>query len=124
MPPTPTTPLFVDLDGTVLRSDLLFESVLWLLRHKPWVLLLAPFWLMRGRARLKFEVANRAQPIIESQPRNPEFDAFLRGEAERGRDLILISASDERLTRLVANHVGHFVDAIGSDESTNLKGSQ
>jgi len=122
MPPTPTTPLFVDLDGTVLRSDLLFESVLWLLRHKPWVLLLAPFWLMRGRARLKFEVANRAQPIIESQPRNPEFDAFLRGEAERGRDLILISASDERLTRLVANHVGHFVDAIGSDESTNLKG--
>ena len=122
MPPKPTIPLFVDLDGTVLKSDLLFESVLWLLRHKPWILLLVPFWLMQGRARLKFEVANRAQPIIESQPRNPEFEAFLRCEADRGRDIILISASDERLTRLVAAHLGHFVDAIGSDEHTNLKG--
>jgi len=115
MHPNKTIPLFVDLDGTVLKSDLLFESVLWLLRHRPWILLLAPFWLLRGRARLKFEVANHAQPIIESQPRNPEFEAFLRCEADRGRDLILISASDQRLTRLVAAHFGHFVDAMGSD---------
>jgi len=122
MHPNKTIPLFVDLDGTVLKSDLLFESVLWLLRHRPWILLLAPFWLLRGRARLKFEVANHAQPIIESQPRNPEFEAFLRCEADRGRDLILISASDQRLTRLVAAHFGHFVDAMGSDEHTNLKG--
>lgn len=115
-------PLFVDLDGTVIRSDLLFESLLWLLRHRPWTLLLAPLWLLRGRARLKYEVASRAQLDLAGLPLNPEFDAYLRAEAASGRDLILISASDERLTRRMADHLGYFVDAIGSDADTNLKG--
>ncbi len=116
-------PLFVDLDGTVIKTDLLFESVLWLLRHRPWILLLAPYWLLRGRARLKYEVATHAHPELSNQPRNPEFAAFLQAEADGGRDLILISASDERLTRRFANHVDLFLDAIGSDGRTNLKGA-
>lgn len=123
MPIAPTQiPLFVDLDGTVIRSDLLFESILWLLRHQPWTLLLAPLWLWRGRARLKFEIASRAHPDLLSQPLNPEFTTFLEAEAASGRDLILISASDERVTRQMANRLGYFLDAIGSDAQTNLKG--
>ncbi|MDF1765120.1 MAG: UbiA family prenyltransferase [Gammaproteobacteria bacterium] len=123
--PTPAAPmpLFVDLDGTVIKSDLLFESVLWLLRHRPWTLLLLPFWLLRGRAYLKYAVANHACPELDHQPRNPEFEAYLHDEAARGRDLILISASDERLVRRVADQLGCFVDAIGSDAHTNLKGA-
>ena len=100
---------------------MLFESFLWLLKHKPWTLLLAPLWLLGGRANLKYEIANRAQPSIESLPLNPEFVDYLRKQAAEGREIILISASDERLTSSIADYLRLFSKAYGSDATTNLK---
>lgn len=54
-------PLFVDLDGTLIRTDLLMESAALVVRHDPAVLFRLPLWLLRGgRARLKRELAKRA----------------------------------------------------------------
>lgn len=39
-------PLCVDLDGTLIKSDLLFESLACLLRKKPWLVPLVPFWVI------------------------------------------------------------------------------
>ena len=114
-------PLFVDLDGTVIKSDMLFESFLWLLKHRPWTLLLTPFWLVKGRANLKYEIASRAQPNIESLPLNTQFLEYLKQQAANRREIILISASDERVTRRVAEHLGLFSRACGSNATTNLK---
>jgi 4-hydroxybenzoate polyprenyltransferase len=114
-------PLFVDLDGTVIKSDMLFESFLWLLKHRPWILLFTPLWLLRGRATLKYEIASRARPNIENLPLNPEFMEFLTQQSGSGREIILISASDERVTRSVADHLGLFTQTFGSDAANNLK---
>ena len=114
-------PLFVDLDGTVIKSDMLFESFLWLLKHRPWILLFTPLWLLRGRATLKYEIASRARPNIENLPLNSEFMEFLTQQSGSGREIILISASDERVTRSVADHLGLFTQAFGSDAANNLK---
>jgi hypothetical protein len=46
----------VDLDGTLLRTDLLVESALHLIKQKPWFALLMPLWLFRGRAYLKHKI--------------------------------------------------------------------
>jgi hypothetical protein len=59
--PVLAPPLFVDLDGTLIKGDLLMESGLALLRHAPLALLHVPWWLMRGRARLKAEIARRVR---------------------------------------------------------------
>ena len=53
-----SAPLCVDLDGTLLRTDVLWESVIALARHKPWLLPLLPWWAMRGKAQLKRSVAS------------------------------------------------------------------
>ena len=52
-------PLAVDLDGTLVKTDLLVESFLALVRRNPLYLLVIPFWLLRGRAFLKREISRR-----------------------------------------------------------------
>lgn len=46
-------PLVVDFDGTLIETDLLWESVAVLLGERPLVLFNLPFWLVEERARLK-----------------------------------------------------------------------
>ena len=62
-------PLFVDLDGTLVRTDTLVESVLALLRRRPLMLFVLPFWLLRGKALLKEEIARRVELSVEDDGR-------------------------------------------------------
>jgi len=115
-------PLCVDLDGTLIQTDLLAESLLILVKRNPVYLLLALFWLLRGRAVLKAEIAARAVPSPAVLPYNREFLAWLRGERRDGRELWLCTAANEKLAAAVASHLGIFDGVIASDARTNLAG--
>ncbi len=117
----PDRHLFVDLDGTLIRTDLLFESLLLLLRRNPLYLVLIPIWLLRGRAWLKHQLARRVKIDPAGLPYNEEFLVWLREQRAQGRLMTLISASNQQYVSAVAEHVGLFEAAIGSDERTNLK---
>ena len=41
-------PLCVDLDGTLITTDTLWEGVILLFRQRPWIVLAVPFWLLGG----------------------------------------------------------------------------
>jgi hypothetical protein len=56
-PHSENVPLAVDLDGTLLRTDLLLESVFRFIKQKPWLSLLIPFWMLKGRAYLKRRIS-------------------------------------------------------------------
>ena len=114
-------PLFVDLDGTLIRTDLLFESLLLLIRRNPLYLAIIPFWLLKGRAWLKHQIACRVEIDPAGLPYNEAFLAWLGDQRARGRAMTLISASNQRYVSAVAEHVGLFDAAIGSDGKTNLK---
>ncbi|MCY3690164.1 MAG: UbiA family prenyltransferase [Gammaproteobacteria bacterium] len=113
--------LFVDLDGTLIRTDLLFESLLLLIRRNPLYLAVIPFWLLKGRTWLKHQIARRVEIDPAVLPYNEAFLAWLGDQRARGRAMTLISASDQRYVSAVAEHVGLFDAAIGSDGRTNLK---
>ena len=113
--------LFVDLDGTLIRTDLLLESLLRLIRRNPLFLAVIPFWLLRGRAWLKLQLARRVLIDPAALPYNKEFLAWLRQQRDGERAMTLISASNQSYVSAVADHVGLFDDAIGSDGKTNLK---
>ncbi|MGC1954327.1 MAG: UbiA family prenyltransferase [Gammaproteobacteria bacterium] len=117
-------PLFVDLDGTLLKTDLLIESALFLLKRQPWMLLMLPFWLAFGRARLKEEIAKRAVLDFDVLPLQPEFVAFLESEAGHRRTLVLATASDRRLAEPVAQRLRIFRDVLASEGHRNLKGAR
>jgi 4-hydroxybenzoate polyprenyltransferase/phosphoserine phosphatase len=115
-------PLCVDLDGTLVRTDTLLEAAVALVKRNPAYALLVPLWLIRGRANLKAQIARRVTLDVARLPYNEELKEFLFKERQRGRQLILITASNIRIARRVADHLGIFSAVFGSDDVTNLSG--
>lgn len=115
--------LCVDLDGTLLNGNLLWECFLSLLKTQPAVLLLSPFWLLAGKARLKRELARRAKLNVAALPYRPEILQFLRQERRAGRRVVLVTAADGELAQQVGDYAGVFDQVFGSSGGLNLKGS-
>ena len=115
-------PLCVDLDRTLVRTDLLWETLAATLARSPAAALAIPFWLLRGRAALKRELAQRAPFDASTLPYDRHVLEDLRSERARGRRLVLATAADQLAAERVAAHVGLFDEVIGSDGVRNNKG--
>jgi len=120
-----TPPLCVDLDGTLIRSDLLLESLVLLLKRNPLYLFVAVMWLLRGgKAALKAEIASRVTLNAAALPYNNDLIAWIRAERATGREVWLCTAANERLANQVAEHVGLFDSVLASDPRNNLAGER
>jgi 4-hydroxybenzoate polyprenyltransferase len=117
-------PLCVDLDGTLIRTDLLLESLLRLIKRNPLYLFCLPLWLLRGKAAFKSRVAANVTVDPALLPYQRELLAWLEKERDRGRELWLCTASDRRQADAVAQHVGLFTGVLGSDARLNLAGAR
>jgi 4-hydroxybenzoate polyprenyltransferase len=117
-----TYPLCVDLDGTLISTDTLFESVIKLITARPYLLLLLPTWLLRGKANLKAEIARRAQPDVTLLPYRVKLLSWIREQAQC-RPVVLVSAAHQSVVDAVADHTGCFRKAVGSND-TNLSGDR
>lgn len=116
-------PLCVDLDGTLVRTDLLVESWFAHLKHSALLTLLTPFWLIIGKARLKHEIAQRADLDVHSLPYHSAFLEYLRDQHRQGRELVLTTASHEKYAKQVAAHLGIFNEVMASNRQTNFSGA-
>jgi 4-hydroxybenzoate polyprenyltransferase len=114
-------PLCVDLDGTLIRTDLSIETALALLRRNPLYLFCFIVWLGNGRAHLKRQIAARARVDVVRLPYDERVLAWLRSAASTRRR-VLCTASDQTLADAVAAHLGGFDDVLGSDGVRNLGG--
>ena len=121
-PPSVLPAIVVDLDGTLVQTNLLLESLFSLLRLAPLSLFALPFWLLKGRAHFKREIARRARVDAASLPFRKILLEYLRAEHKKGRSITLATASDERLARQVADHLKLFDSVLASDGMTNLIG--
>jgi 4-hydroxybenzoate polyprenyltransferase len=111
-------PVCVDLDGSLIRSDLLLESLLLLLKRNPLYLFPAALWLLRGRAYFRSELARRIELDPAALVYNRELLDWLRTQRRSGRTLWLCTASNERLATRVAAHLRVFDDVITGDQVT------
>jgi 4-hydroxybenzoate polyprenyltransferase len=115
-------PLCIDLDGTLTLSDTLIESLLLLLKTKPWLLLLLPFWLCQGKANFKAKITEHTTLNPVALPYHIAFLDYLKAEHQKGRALYLVTAADQPIANNIAQHLGIFKQAFGSDGTRNLKG--
>ncbi|MEX0346786.1 MAG: UbiA family prenyltransferase [Rhizobiaceae bacterium] len=116
--------LAVDLDGTLIATDLLWESLFQLLRANPLALFLLPLWALKGKAYLKSEIARRVDLDPSILPYRQEVLARLKDERSSGRQLILATGSHEKLARSVSDHLGIFSEVFATDEKCNLTSSR
>jgi len=118
-----STPLCVDLDGTLVKSDTLVDSTLALAHQHPLLLLQLPRWLAAGKAALKHHITSAVELDVVHLPYNRELLQFLEQQHATGRPIYLATAADSRLAQRVADHLGLFAGVLASDGSTNLAGS-
>src|SRR4051812_38542213 len=111
------------MDGTLLRSDVMFECIAVLLK-RPWALAAACIALVHGRAAFKAALARHARLDVAHLPLDERVVAWLRDEHAAGRTLALYSAADESLVRAVAQRVGVFDYVQGSNGRNNLRGTR
>jgi len=117
-------PLCVDLDGTLIRSDVLWESLLQLVRRRPLSLLRLPLWLRQGRAALKAALARRVTIDASALPYNEELLDRLKQARAAGRPIWLATASHLIPAQGVASHLGLFDRVLATHEGVNLKGKR
>jgi 4-hydroxybenzoate polyprenyltransferase len=115
-------PLCVDLDGTLLATDCLWESFVQGLKQNPFILFQVPFWLLKGKANLKNHLAQYANFDVIPLPENRRFINWLATQVVLERDLYLVSASDQSLVSAIGDQFGIFKEAIGSRDGLNLRG--
>ncbi|WP_380875281.1 prenyltransferase UbiA [Sphingomonas sp. DBB INV C78] len=116
-----TIPLCVDLDGTLIRTDLLHEAMIQFAKHHPADLWRVPLWLAAGKARLKQELAARIDIDPTALPYREDLLDFIAAERQAGRPVALVTASPRRWAERIAAHLGLF-DQVEATESINLKG--
>lgn len=114
--------LAVDLDGTLLRSNILYESF-WSSFGRDWKSpLTAAVALLQGRAALKQHLAGTSRIDAASLPYDPAVIDYVRDWRQRGGQTALVTASDQSIADQIAAHLDLFDEVYGSTGTENLKG--
>jgi 4-hydroxybenzoate polyprenyltransferase/phosphoserine phosphatase len=114
-------PLVVDLDGTLIRSDVLIESGFAYLKAAPHRFYAPLVWLARdGKSGLKTGLAEATNVDVSVLPYDPAVLEWLKAEREAGRSLVLATASHERYAQAISDHLGLFDKTFASNRDVNL----
>lgn len=116
-------PLVVDMDGTLVCGDTLWEACVKLLVHKPWFVILLPFWLLKGKAGFKQAVSRHIALDPQCLAYHPEVVDYLRHQQQQGRALWLVTAANQNIAEAIATHHGLFAGVLASDGQHNLSGA-
>src|SRR5262249_15370911 len=114
--------LFVDLDGTLLATDLLWESLFLFIKQKPGSSWMIPFWMLGGRAQLKTRIAEQINPEARDLPYNREILEIIRAKKAEGVRMVLATASAQEWATEVSSHLALFDDVLATVPGNNLKG--
>lgn len=122
--PTAKLPLVVDLDGALIRSDMLVEMAFAFIGRFPFAAYKIPLWLWRGKAELRQRLAQSIDIDVATLPYDARLLDRVRQARDEGRPVYLVSACDERLLGAVANHLGGFAGWFAADPSANGKATK
>jgi len=115
--------LAVDLDGTLLRSNMLHETF-WSSFGRNWK---SPFTaahaLLRGRAALKRHLAQTGRVDVTTLPYDAEVLAYVQAWRDRGGRTVLVTATDQAVAERIAAHLNLFDEVHGTGDGRNLKGT-
>jgi len=91
--------LVCDLDGTLIKTDMLFESVFLLIKSNPLYILILPFWLIKGKQILKNEINKRVEITPNLLPFNQDVIEFIKNRKNSYEKVVLVSASNIEIVK-------------------------
>lgn len=117
-------PVVLDLDDTLIRTNVLHELALIYLKGNPLRVFHIAAWLARGKAALKNELSARVTLDVDGLPVNDDVVAFAEEQKARGARIVLATAADSLIARRIARRFGFIDDVIGTENGVNLKGAE
>ena len=120
---SPAENICVDLDGTLVKTDTLVESILLFIKGNPLNVFRCLAWLFLGKAAFKDKIATRTELKAETLPYNADILAYLKKQ-KVSKNLYLCTAANQKVAASVANHLGLFSAVYASDSKNNLKGKK
>lgn len=115
-------PLVVDLDGTFIKKDLLYEGLKLLLRKNFLYIFSCCIWILKGKVYLKNRLFQLVKIDLESLQVNNDVLHFVKRESNKGRKIILATASLQSYAKEIGKFYPFFDEVYGSENGTNLKG--
>lgn len=115
-------PLCVDLDGTLVKTDTLHDTLSLLIRSNPTALMRIPGWIAGGKANFKAHVTRAVELDVARLPYNQPLLNYLHGQHAEGRAIFLATGANQELANRVAQHLGIFSGVLASDGQENLTG--
>lgn len=113
----------VDLDGSLVATDTLWESLLGICLRRPLALIPVLLSIFRGKARFKSTVARYFAPDVDRLPYRPDLLRYLREQKSAGRTVILATSAHESIANAVAAHLtGLFDGVLATTDAKNLRG--
>lgn len=114
--------LIVDLDGTLVKTDMLYETFWFAFAERWYVPFGAAGALWHGRAALKRWLNDLVDVDVTLLPYNSDVIDYIQRWQAAGGTISLVTASDQELADKIAAHLGIFDEVFGSDGAHNLKG--
>ncbi len=114
------TPLCVDLDGSLIATDTLWEGLVALLMRKPLMIFQVITWLLAGKAILKKNVAEHTERSGEDWPVRNEVVEYINLAKAEGRKVYLVTGAAEKTALSLSKHLGLFDGVYHSDDEVNL----
>jgi 4-hydroxybenzoate polyprenyltransferase len=116
-------PLVLDLDHTLIHTDILHETALAYVKGNPLSIFKLLGWLLRGKAWFKRRLTSAMPANVDMLPVNEALVAYARSQNAGGREVVLATAADDLVARRIAKRFDFIDNVIASDGVTNLKGA-
>ena len=114
--------LIVDLDGTLIKTDMLMESLMALLKQNFLACFLIPFWLLKGKAAVKNQISKRVDLDVTHLPYNEDVIDYIKQAKSEGRDCYLATGTVKSFAERIAEHLGFFDGVFATESEANLTG--
>ncbi len=115
-------PLVVDLDGTFIKKDLLYEGLKLLLKKNFLHFFSCCFWVLKGKVYLKKRLFQEVKIDPGTLQVNDEVLHFIEKESNKGRKIVLATASLKTSAEEIAGLFPFFHEVYGTENDENLKG--
>jgi len=113
-------PLAIDLDGTLIATDLLWEGLFLMVRKNPLLIFMAIYWALSGPATLKREIARRVDIDPASLPYRQVVVDRIKAERAKGRRIILATGTPLKFAKAIAKHLGIFDSVLATEGTHNM----